>query len=89
MLLLILYTTSNVHDPRALAAILHKAEADLASMKHPDPYIGEFGCLIPLSAVCSNKATAPSAPGGTKWCVSCIYLKYEELTDEIGNAIFL
>jgi len=29
----------NVHDPRALAAILQKAEADLADMKHPDPYI--------------------------------------------------
>ncbi|KAI0057542.1 NDUFB9, NADH-ubiquinone oxidoreductase [Artomyces pyxidatus] len=33
----------NVHDPRALAAILEKAEADLARRKHPDPYIpGEF-----------------------------------------------
>ncbi|KAF8165599.1 hypothetical protein B0H34DRAFT_689746 [Crassisporium funariophilum] len=29
----------NVHDPRALAAILEKAEVDLANMKHPDPYI--------------------------------------------------
>ncbi|KAF8806324.1 LNS2-domain-containing protein [Phlegmacium glaucopus] len=29
----------NVHDPRALASILQKAEADLANMKHPDPYI--------------------------------------------------
>jgi hypothetical protein len=29
----------NVHDPRALAAILQKAEVDLANMKHPDPYI--------------------------------------------------
>ncbi|KAI5116283.1 hypothetical protein M0805_009934 [Coniferiporia weirii] len=28
----------NVHDPRALAVILEKAEADLASKKHPDPY---------------------------------------------------
>ena len=51
--LLILY--SNVHDPRALAAILQKAEADLANMKHPDPYIREFswlnsvvGCLVQI-----------------------------------------
>ncbi|TFK64058.1 hypothetical protein BDN72DRAFT_901894 [Pluteus cervinus] len=29
----------NVHDPRALAAILEKAEAELANKKHPDPYI--------------------------------------------------
>ncbi|KAF8646381.1 hypothetical protein AX16_007247 [Volvariella volvacea WC 439] len=29
----------DVQDPRALAAILEKAEADLASKKHPDPYI--------------------------------------------------
>ena len=49
--LLILY--SNVHDPRALAAILQKAETDLANMKHPDPYIREsrwlnsiVGCLF-------------------------------------------
>ncbi|CAL1700447.1 unnamed protein product [Somion occarium] len=28
----------NVHDPRALAAILEKAEADLAERQHPDPY---------------------------------------------------
>ncbi|KIY46602.1 hypothetical protein FISHEDRAFT_47031 [Fistulina hepatica ATCC 64428] len=29
----------NVHDPRLLARILAKAEADLAEKKHPDPYI--------------------------------------------------
>ncbi|KAM6496106.1 hypothetical protein JOM56_008812 [Amanita muscaria] len=29
----------DVHDPRALAKILAKAEADLAAKKHPDPYI--------------------------------------------------
>ncbi|PFH51329.1 hypothetical protein AMATHDRAFT_59412 [Amanita thiersii Skay4041] len=29
----------NVTDPRALAAILAQAEAELASKKHPDPYI--------------------------------------------------
>ncbi|KAJ6538472.1 hypothetical protein DFH09DRAFT_77359 [Mycena vulgaris] len=29
----------NVTDPRALAKILEKAEAELAYWKHPDPYI--------------------------------------------------
>ncbi|KAF9006639.1 hypothetical protein BDQ17DRAFT_298493 [Cyathus striatus] len=29
----------NVHDPRALAVILEKAEASLAARVHPDPYI--------------------------------------------------
>ncbi|KAL5507899.1 hypothetical protein ACEPAH_5517 [Sanghuangporus vaninii] len=29
----------NVSDPRALATILEKAEADLAAKQHPDPYI--------------------------------------------------
>ncbi|EGO27615.1 NDUFB9, NADH-ubiquinone oxidoreductase [Serpula lacrymans var. lacrymans S7.9] len=29
----------DVSDPRALAVILEKAEADLASKLHPDPYI--------------------------------------------------
>jgi NADH dehydrogenase (ubiquinone) 1 beta subcomplex subunit 9 len=29
----------NVHDPRALAVILERAEAQLAAKRHPDPYI--------------------------------------------------
>lgn len=62
-----------MHDPRALAAILQKAEVDLAAMKHPDPYIRKFGLVDADMSVCSNKVTAPSAPGGTKWCVSCIH----------------
>ena len=32
----------NVHDPRALAQIFERAEAKLAELKHPDPYISEF-----------------------------------------------
>lgn len=36
----------NVHDPRALAIVLEKAEADLAAKKHPDPYIGELSLYI-------------------------------------------
>lgn len=38
---LLIPLSSNVHDPRALAAILEKAEAELANKKHPDPYICE------------------------------------------------
>ena len=38
----------NVTDPRALAAILEKAEADLEAKKHPDPYIRAY-TSIPLS----------------------------------------
>ena len=31
-------TVRDVHDPRALATIFAKAEADLDARKHPDPY---------------------------------------------------
>ena len=33
------HTQRNVHDPRALAVILEKAEEELARNRHPDPYI--------------------------------------------------
>ena len=36
----------NVHDPRSLAIILHKAEVELASKLHPDPYIGALNYLL-------------------------------------------
>lgn len=39
----------NVNDPRALAVILEKAEADLARKKHPDPCIGVY----PSVSVCT------------------------------------
>jgi hypothetical protein len=35
-------TQRNVHDPRALAAILEKAEEELARKRHPDPYRRAF-----------------------------------------------
>lgn len=35
-------TQRNVHDPRALAVILEKAEEELARKRHPDPYIRAF-----------------------------------------------
>jgi hypothetical protein len=38
---------SNVHDPRALATILERAENELSSRKHPDPYICTAE-LVPL-----------------------------------------
>lgn len=31
-----------MHDPRALAVIFEKAEAELAARLHPDPYRREF-----------------------------------------------
>ena len=36
------FARRNVHDPRALAAILEKAEEELARKRHPDPYIRAF-----------------------------------------------
>jgi hypothetical protein len=32
----------NVHDPRALAAVLEKAEEELARKRHPDPYVRAY-----------------------------------------------
>lgn len=61
----------DVQDPRALAAIFEKAEADLAERKHPDPYRRTSlpsPLLLPISIVCFR--TAATAPEGTKWCVS-------------------
>lgn len=45
------FTQRNVHDPRALAAILEKAEEDLARKRHPDPYVRAFfrNTLLPPS----------------------------------------
>jgi hypothetical protein len=40
----------NVHDPRALAAVLEKAEADLAQRRHPDPYISESALALRTTA---------------------------------------
>lgn len=51
----------HVKNPRELAAILNKAEEQLASRKHPDPYKRTY-----------RIETDPSAPtyvGGTKWYV--------------------
>ena len=65
----------NVHDPRALAVILQKAEEDLARNRHPDPYIrASFSQSIAhlafspsLTIAPRHFATAAAFPGGTKW----------------------
>lgn len=50
-----------MHDPRALAAILERAEAELASKKHPDPYICQFHSDRPSLGLkpSSNSTTFP------------------------------
>ena len=49
--LYILVTRSNVHDPRELATILQKAEADLAEHLHPDPYRRECWHILFIATV--------------------------------------
>ncbi|KAE9409866.1 hypothetical protein BT96DRAFT_984214 [Gymnopus androsaceus JB14] len=59
----------NVHDPRQLAAIFDKAEAELARNQHPDPVICEhfFVQYLTLLAFHAYLRLAPLFPGGTKW----------------------
>jgi hypothetical protein len=64
----------NVHDPRALAAILEKAEADLAARRHPDPYIRKFVFSYVIRLLMFVSISAAMFPGGTKWCVDSIRL---------------
>lgn len=71
----LLYVNSDVHDPRALAAILEQAEADLAKRLHPEPYrrkllpvsTGLFGTdfllqLLPLRTVPNGVLLHPVSP---------------------------
>lgn len=61
---------SNVHDPRQLAAIFDKAEAELARNQHPDPVICEHSSYGPcLYHLFMHVSLAPLFPGGTKWYV--------------------
>ena len=62
----------NVYDPRALAAVLEKAEADLAERRHPDPYIRESVMFVAQGRTSVLHASAPMFPGGTKWCVDVL-----------------
>ena len=66
-------SASDVHDPRALAEILQKAEVDLAAKQHPDPYIRESSpeTWFPFPEL-TCATPAPTMPSGTKWCVLVI-----------------
>jgi len=81
-----------VTEPRALAQIFEKAEASLASMLHPDPYIRESPLLLHVKSFETNLfLAAPSMPGGTKWCVSKLLFSYLSVVKSnvpSGNAIF-
>ena len=68
----------NVHDPRALAEILEKAEAHLANMKHPDPYIGEFMMYLYVAKLNTRPFQHPlrqEAPSGT-FCNVSVWLRW-------------
>lgn len=60
-------TLRNVHDPRALAVILEKAEAYLAERNHPDRYIREWKTTTYYSSDSHHTSTAAMMPDGTKW----------------------
>ncbi|KAI9434444.1 hypothetical protein H4582DRAFT_1977568 [Lactarius indigo] len=47
----------NVHDPRALAAILEKAEEELARKRHPDPYIRASSHLGSVPSLTTKRTT--------------------------------
>ena len=53
----------DVHDPRALAAIFAKAEADLADRKHPDPYRRKWTCCPGRRRVFICWYSSPRGPG--------------------------
>jgi hypothetical protein len=59
----------DVHDPRALAAILEKAEEKLARKRHPDPYTRVSSHLTSLITQRCSHTIDPTYPGGSKWCV--------------------
>ncbi|KII95046.1 hypothetical protein PLICRDRAFT_128461 [Plicaturopsis crispa FD-325 SS-3] len=49
----------DVHDPRALSAILARAEDDLANRRHPDPYIP---AMMPGGTKWERNAPPPLGP---------------------------
>ncbi|KAF9814396.1 hypothetical protein IEO21_05130 [Rhodonia placenta] len=66
----------NVHDPRELAIILEKAEADLAERQHPDPYRREY-----LFRRAQTKLTYDGFPScrGPVSAISAPYQYYKDL----------
>lgn len=71
-----------VTDPRALASIFEKAEAELARTQHPDPYRRKHWYYIALSSaevlILDYFSLASLFPDGTKWLVP----EVEPLLDE-------
>lgn len=72
----LLVVCSHVSDPRELAVIFSKAEAELASKKHPDPYIRTwptYSAFVPFVLIRHLQPQQPPvAPNG----VSHIYLSF-------------
>lgn len=80
-----------MHDPRALAVILEKAEEDLEAKRHPDPYTRAFHWFQSLRWALIMFPSAACSPGGTKWwairtllirCVAVLNLYICELGKE-------
>lgn len=73
--------SSNVHDPRQLATIFDKAEAELARNQHPDPVICEHSLSGPcLYHLFKRGSLAPLFPGGTKWYVCQFVVPWNNLS---------
>lgn len=58
------YSHRDIHDPRALAEIFAKAEAGLASRKHPDPYRREYLYCGILSLALNRSLSSPRGSRG-------------------------
>ena len=59
---------SNVRDPRALAKILEKAEAELKAKKHLDPVIRAYALIVQLRLLTKVRLQPPllrAVPSGT------------------------
>jgi NADH dehydrogenase (ubiquinone) 1 beta subcomplex subunit 9 len=82
----------NVHDPRALATILQKAEAYLAEHRHPDRYIRQSTPILFPSWALTFFAflLAPSMPDGTKWSVFSVAPLYAPFLTSVlsGNVMY-
>ena len=86
-------TCRNVHDPRALAVILQKAEEDLARNRHPDPYIRASFSQSPtsLSLRCLPCSYSCCIPGRYKVVRSSIYTlrRFPDLTSFVVSVLAL
>ena len=77
----------DIHDPRALAQIFAKAEADLADRKHPDPYRRKCPSHRNFDCV---QTRGHSSSRGSRWhqvvCLSLIIQYCSELKEPSGSA---